>query len=253
MNRVNPQLLKMAQAKVGMQKSAVIPPEAPPMGPADPAAGGGGVPMGGPPMGDPAAMGGAPPPPMDPAMGGAMPPGAAPPMGAPPMDPAAAAAGAPPAAPAAPQKPKVDEVVAGMERRMQRMEKTLASMAGAQGVSISPEDMVEPALTDDQGNASPESVSNPQSSEAQTEFSDPAAAGADPAAGAAPPPGGDIGTVGGLDAMAGPKMAEALPYGHQQSHPSRIGSAIAKPSAGNMRDKAAALAGVMRRANATAR
>ena len=247
MKRVNPQLLKMA-----MEKVAVIPPEAPPMGPADPAAAGGAPPMGGPPMGDPAAMGGAPP--MgDPAAMGAMPPGAAPPMGAPPMGDPAAMGGAPPMAPAAPQKPKVDEVVAGMERRMQRMEKTMAQMAGAQGVTLSPEDLVEEPLTDEQGNATPESVSNPQSSAAQAEF-DPAAGGgggAPPAGGgAAPPPGGDIGAIGGLDAMGGPKMASALQYGDKRGHPSRIGSAVAKPSAGNVRDKAAALAGVMRRLNA---
>jgi len=128
---------------------------------------------------------------------------------------------------------------------MHRMEKLVAQMAGAQGVTIPPEAMVEPPLTDEQGNATAESQANPDPSSAQAEAGGGAPGGE--MGGGTPPPGGDIGMLGGMDAMAGPKMAAVSSVGYS----STIGRGVPRPV--DTMNKAAAVAQLLQRRNAQSR
>jgi len=214
MRRVNPELLKMAAEKV-----AVVPPGA------DPAAAGGAPPGGAMPPG----AGGAPP--MDPAAAGGMPPGmppgAAPPPGMPPMDPSMMGQMPPQGGNqgGSSGKPKLDPV--HIEKRLYDLEKKLARIMGASGIEIPAEDTVAPPAQELEQQMQQSMMSDQSPVDQQPP---PAAA----------PPGGGLGQVGGMEAMAGPKMA--------QHRPQHIGRAV--PHAGTTRTKAAGLAEVLRRRNA---
>lgn len=142
MTRVNPMLLRLAQAKVwkqaGQQKVAFQPPGGDAGG--APAMGGGAPPM------DPAMAGGAPP--------GAPPPGGAPPPSAPPMDPSMmggqAPMGAPPAGggampgQAGPPKLKPDQLMMMLDYRMYNLQQQMTAIMNNLGIKLPPEALIMP-------------------------------------------------------------------------------------------------------------
>ena len=196
---INPELMKLANGRAAMEKSAIVPSQA--------AAGGDPAAMGAAPPQDPAAMGAAPP--QDPAAMGGMPPMSDPSMmGGLPPAPAAAPA---PAEQPAQQKLKPEQMMQMIDYRMYNMQQILTAMANALGVQIDPAVLILPPGTAGAPPAETALPGGPMAPQPQQPPQDPNAA------------------AGGMPPEAMPKQAFENLWGRVNNHSAtRIGTPIGK-------------------------